>query len=83
MGQKRLGKEQKQPTTLRQIPQKGDPRLKVLIPRALKQELQHSANISKRSLQSEVIRRLTATFKYPEAYAELEKLLQSVAKFKS
>jgi len=58
-----------------QLPQKGDPRLNIKIPKVLKQELVHSASISKRPLQNEVIRRLTATFKYTEAFIEIEKIL--------
>jgi len=60
---------------LSQIPQKGDPRLDVYIPRILKDLLKQAAKLSQRQIQGEVISRLSATFKHEEAYAEVVKLL--------
>jgi hypothetical protein len=57
---------------MRQLTQKGDPRLNVSLPVILKKFLADSAKLSKRSLQDEIIKRLAATFKHCEAFNALE-----------
>ncbi len=59
---------------MRQLTQKGDPRLNVSIPVILKQFLADSAKLGKRSIQDEVIKRLAATFKNNEAFKALENI---------
>lgn len=59
---------------MRQLTQKGDPRLSVSLPIILKKFLADSAKMSKRSMQDEVIKRLAATFKNNEAFKALENI---------
>jgi hypothetical protein len=67
--------------TFRHLTQKGDPRLKVSIPKALKAMVLESAKLRKQQPQSEIIKRLITTFKYEEAYQALQPdLLQQLPK---
>lgn len=65
---------------MRQLTQKGDPRLNVLLPISLKNFLKDSAKLNKRSLQDELIKRLAASFKYEEVTAALKKVFADEVK---
>ena len=67
--------------TIRQLTQKGDPRLNVKIPIQLKQLLIESGKCSRRRPQDEVIRRLVATFQHEQAFRAVQEAL--VDKLKS
>ena len=58
--------------TFRHLPQKGDPRLKVFIPKTLKALILESAKLRKQQPQSEMIKRLIATFTYNGAYQAIQ-----------
>lgn len=57
---------------VRQLTHKGDPRLNVKLPKALKMLMIGTANNGKRRLQDEVIKRLAATIKNDKAYQVLK-----------
>lgn len=53
-------------TMIRQMTQKGDPMLKVMLAEELKLQLLLNAKLNRRRVQDELIRSLAATFKFPE-----------------
>ena len=57
---------------IRQLIQKGDPRLNVQIPGTIKEFIAKAAKCGKRSVQDEIIRRLAATVKNEDAYNALK-----------
>lgn len=57
---------------VRQLIHKGDPRLNVAIPKAIKATIIDVASVSKRSLQDEIIKRLAATITNEETYKDLK-----------
>ena len=60
---------------IRQLTQKGDPRLNILMPKAIKRFLADAANAGKRRPQDEMIKRLAATMKNEEAYNALKNVI--------
>ena len=57
---------------MRELIQKGDPLVRVNMPKYIREALTISAKHNKRKFQDEVIKRLTMTFKFPEALLELQ-----------
>lgn len=53
---------------MRQLIQKGDPRLNILIPRSIKDCIFKAAKEAKRSHQDEIIKRLAATLNHEEVF---------------
>ena len=60
---------------MRQLIQKGDPRLNILIPKTVKDFILMSAKAAKRSHQDEIIKRLAATLKHEEAFTLMHEIL--------
>lgn len=59
---------------VRQLIQKGDPRLNIALPKSIKKFLADSAKLNKRSLQDELIKRLAASFKHSNTTEALKKV---------
>jgi hypothetical protein len=65
---------------MRQLIKKGDPRLNINMPSALKEFLHETARANKRSFQDEVIKRLAASFQYEETSNTLKVMLLETIK---
>lgn len=60
---------------LRQLTQKGDPRLNILLPKAIKNLIFDAAKVGNRRPQDEIIRRLAATIKAENTYQSLKNVV--------
>ncbi len=60
---------------MRQLIQKGDPRLNILIPKTIKDCIFKAAKEAKRSHQDEIIKRLAATLNHEEAFLRMHPVL--------
>jgi hypothetical protein len=65
---------------MRQLTQKGDPRLCISLPINIKKFLKDSAKLNKRSLQDEFIKRLAASFKHEESARALKRVFSEEVK---
>lgn len=62
-------------TQIRQLIQKGDPKLNVTIPKQIINSVREAAKIGKRRPQDEIIKRLAATIKAENTYKALKNIV--------
>lgn len=67
---------------VREMTRKEDPRISVLLPKVLIEELMQLAKENKRRYQDEFIKRIARTLRFPEAYENLEaEIAQKILRF--
>lgn len=62
-------------TSIRQLTQKGDPKLNVLLPKQMLISIKAAAKTGKRSHQDEIIKRLASTINLDATYQSLKNVV--------